>query len=98
MSGPEKLGDIGKTAAKARDDLVPASDAVKSAIAYTKEIENFFSKKSHGHIPVYPLLWLNLQGKQLTDQPAAISGRLFHETNCYITLGIMQRELKEVIA
>lgn len=97
----KKLGEIGKTSGKVRD-LVPASDAVKSAIAYMKEIENFFSEKSHGRIPVYPLLWLNLQGKQQADQPAMISGRLFHETNCFIrpdpNQGIEKRELKDVIA
>ncbi|MCS5711273.1 hypothetical protein [Candidatus Berkiella aquae] len=97
----KKLAEIGKTKGKGRD-LLPASDAVKSAIAYMKEIENFFSEKSHGQIPIYPLLWHNLQGKQLDGQPAMISGRLFHETNCFIRQdlekGIDQRELKDVAA
>lgn len=95
----KNLEKISQMPRKARD-LIPASDAVKSAIAYMKTLETFFEEKSNSQIDVYPLLAKTLKGAQLDNQPAAISGRLFFDLNCFIqkneTKGIMQRELKEI--
>ncbi|MCS5711278.1 hypothetical protein [Candidatus Berkiella aquae] len=80
-------------------DLVPASQAVKSAIQHIVEIEKFFQKKSHNQAAVYPLLAAALNGYQDDSQPNMISGRLFYNLSCFVqkdeSKNIMEKANKE---
>ncbi|HRE32257.1 MAG TPA: hypothetical protein PLD88_09820, partial [Candidatus Berkiella sp.] len=80
-------------------DLVPASQAVKSAIQHIVEIERFFQKKSHHQANVYPLLAAALNGYQDDSQPNMISGRLFYNLSCFVqkdeSKKIMEKANKE---
>lgn len=81
-----------------RQELIPMSEPVKSAIHFLKELEKFYDDKSHGSISIYPLLAKTFQGIQSDKVAAAISGRLFNEMTCFIAENKeenIQKETKE---